>query len=190
MNTFGITALQKTRILIPHRTPMRSRSPIHRWNRNLSCYGCLRRKRIDAKSLCWRIWCMTQTFSNEMELPDSCYLEMEAASRSVRQKADPFVDGNARRGWKTILGTRDKWSAIFHFATSAQVVGGWRRRTQNEPHHHGWFLIAICALTSAEVDDDVYEEDGVWETVKGNPPRAKIIIEERDGNWQDDKVCY
>lgn len=46
----------------------------------------------------------------------------------------------------------------------------------------------MCQLTSSEVDDDVYEEDGVREAVEGYPARAEVVVEEGDGDGQDDKV--
>lgn len=47
-------------------------------------------------------------------------------------------------------------------------------------------MTLYCQLTCSKVDDDVYEEDGVRETVEGYPSRAQIVVEERDGDGQDD----
>ena len=45
-------------------------------------------------------------------------------------------------------------------------------------------------LTRSEVDDDVDEEDGVGQTVEGDPPGAEVVVEEGDGNGQDDQVGH
>ena len=44
--------------------------------------------------------------------------------------------------------------------------------------------------TCSEIDDNVDEENGVWETVEGNPSSWKIIIEEGDGNRQNDQISH
>lgn len=44
--------------------------------------------------------------------------------------------------------------------------------------------------TRSEVDDYVQKEDGVWETVEGDPPDGQVVVEERNGYGQDDQVCH
>ena len=46
------------------------------------------------------------------------------------------------------------------------------------------------ALTRPEVDHDVYEENGVGKTVEGDPARAEVVVEERDGHGQDYQVGH
>ena len=46
----------------------------------------------------------------------------------------------------------------------------------------------MVTLTRPKIDDDVYEEDGVWETVEGNPARAEVVVEEGNGDRKDDEV--
>ena len=45
-------------------------------------------------------------------------------------------------------------------------------------------------LTSPEVDDDVDEEDGVGETVEGDPAGGEVVVEEGDCHGQDDEVRH
>ena len=42
--------------------------------------------------------------------------------------------------------------------------------------------------TSAEVDDEVEEEERVWDGVEDDPARAQVVVEEGDGDWEDDEV--
>ena len=46
------------------------------------------------------------------------------------------------------------------------------------------------ALTRPKVDHDVYEENGVGKTVEGDPARAEVVVEERDGHGQDYQVGH
>lgn len=49
----------------------------------------------------------------------------------------------------------------------------------------------LCySLTCSEVNDNVQEKDSVWDAVEDNPVRAEVIIEERNGDWEDDQVGY
>jgi len=42
--------------------------------------------------------------------------------------------------------------------------------------------------TGAEVDDEVDEKDGVRDAVEDDPVRAEVVVEERDGDREDDDV--
>ena len=46
------------------------------------------------------------------------------------------------------------------------------------------------SLASPEVDDDVDEENRVGKTVEGDPSRAQVVVEERDGHGQDYQVRH
>ena len=44
------------------------------------------------------------------------------------------------------------------------------------------------ARTCSEVDDNITEEDGVWDNVENDPAGGEVVIEEGDGNGEDDEV--
>ena len=46
------------------------------------------------------------------------------------------------------------------------------------------------SFTCSEVDDSVNEEDGVGDAVENDPSHGEIIIEEGDGDGEDDKVGH
>ena len=59
----------------------------------------------------------------------------------------------------------------------------------------GWGEIAeVCLLlkllTCSEVDDNVNEEDGVRYAVEDHPSHGEVIVEEGDGDGEDDKVGH
>ena len=45
-------------------------------------------------------------------------------------------------------------------------------------------------LTCSEVDDNVNEEDGVRDAVEDHPSHGEVIVEEGDGNREDDQVGH
>lgn len=44
--------------------------------------------------------------------------------------------------------------------------------------------------TCSKINNDIYKKYGVGKTIKGDPARAEVIVEEGDGNWQDDQVGH
>ena len=44
--------------------------------------------------------------------------------------------------------------------------------------------------TCSKVDDDVDEEDGVGDAVENDPSHGEVIVEEGDGNREDDQVGH
>lgn len=61
-----------------------------------------------------------------------------------------------------------------------------------------WFAIpghlrlekAKSVRTCSKINNDIYKEYGVRETVEGNPARAEVVVEEGDSNWQDDEIRH
>lgn len=53
-----------------------------------------------------------------------------------------------------------------------------------------WYSQTFSELTGSEVDDDIYEEDGVRQTVEGDPARTQVVVEEGYRDWQDDEVGH
>jgi len=53
-------------------------------------------------------------------------------------------------------------------------------------------LLAVVLLhdSSAKIDDDVDEEDGVREAIECDPSGAQVVVEEGDGHGQDDKIGH
>ena len=50
------------------------------------------------------------------------------------------------------------------------------------------YSVRCHVLTSSEVDDNINEENSVWQAVKCDPPSWKIVVEEGYGNGKDNKV--
>lgn len=48
----------------------------------------------------------------------------------------------------------------------------------------------MYTLTCSEVNDNVYKEYRVGEAVEGDPSRAQIVVEETNGDRQDDEIGY
>ena len=47
----------------------------------------------------------------------------------------------------------------------------------------------LCsARTCSEVDDEIEQKDGVGDAVEDDPARTEVVVEERDGDGQDDQV--
>ena len=44
--------------------------------------------------------------------------------------------------------------------------------------------------TCPEVDHNVYEEDGVGNTVEDNPSGGEVVVKKRDCDWKNDQVCH
>lgn len=51
-------------------------------------------------------------------------------------------------------------------------------------------LIISIGDTCSEVDNDIYEEDGIWKAIEGNPSGAEVVVEEGDGHGQDDQIGH
>ena len=49
-------------------------------------------------------------------------------------------------------------------------------------------MIAIC--TCSEIEPNIDEEDGVRDTVENDPSHGEVIVEEGNGNGEDDKVGH
>ena len=58
----------------------------------------------------------------------------------------------------------------------------------------GWDCINVLTLpksfTCSEVDNNVNEEDGVGDAVEHDPAHREVIVEEGDGDRQDDQVRH
>ena len=50
--------------------------------------------------------------------------------------------------------------------------------------------LLLKLLTCSEVDDNVNEEDGVRYAVEDHPSHGEVIVEEGDGDGEDDKVGH
>ena len=48
--------------------------------------------------------------------------------------------------------------------------------------------MSVDVLTSSEVDDNINEENSVWQAVECDPPSWKIVVEEGYGNGKDNEV--
>ena len=46
----------------------------------------------------------------------------------------------------------------------------------------------MCFLTCAEVNDEIKDEDGVWDGVEDDPLCAQVIVEEGDGDGENYEV--
>ena len=46
------------------------------------------------------------------------------------------------------------------------------------------------SLTCSEIDNDIYEEDGVWETVEDNPADGEVVVEKGNGDRKYDEVGH
>jgi len=44
--------------------------------------------------------------------------------------------------------------------------------------------------TGTKVDDKVEHENCVWEAVEDDPMNAEVVVEEGNGDWKNDEVCY
>ena len=44
------------------------------------------------------------------------------------------------------------------------------------------------SLTCPEVDDEIKQKDCVWDAVEDDPACAEVVIEEGDGDGEDDEV--
>ena len=42
--------------------------------------------------------------------------------------------------------------------------------------------------TSSEVDDEVEHEDGVGDAIEDDPVNTEVVVKERDGDWENDKI--
>ena len=51
-----------------------------------------------------------------------------------------------------------------------------------------WLIITIC--TCSEIEPNIDEEDGVRDAVENHPSHWEVIVEEGDGNGEDDKVGH
>lgn len=60
----------------------------------------------------------------------------------------------------------------------------------NETHQKCRWLMFNQIYTCSKIDDDVNHKDGVAKAVEGNPANTQVIVEERDGHWQDDQVGH
>ena len=49
------------------------------------------------------------------------------------------------------------------------------------------YVLCLCD-TGAEVDDEVYKENSVRDTVEDDPVHAQVVVEERNGDRKDDDV--
>ena len=49
-------------------------------------------------------------------------------------------------------------------------------------------MITIC--TCSEIEPNVDEEDGVGDAVENDPPHGEVIVEEGDGDGEDDEVGH
>ena len=65
---------------------------------------------------------------------------------------------------------------------------GWlaavRRRQRGEERRRTWIQ-----QTCAEVNDEIKQKDGVRNAVEDDPACAEIVVEEGDGDRQNDEVC-
>lgn len=44
--------------------------------------------------------------------------------------------------------------------------------------------------TCSKINNDIYKEYGVGKTIEGNPACAEVVVEEGDGDWQDNEVRH
>lgn len=45
-------------------------------------------------------------------------------------------------------------------------------------------------LTCSKINNDIYKEYCVGETIEGNPARTEVVVEEGDGHRQNDQVRH
>ena len=65
-----------------------------------------------------------------------------------------------------------------------------RRKTRSLKCQHRLFSLLLKKSTCSEVDHDVHEEYRVREAVERDPPGAEVVVEEGDGDGEDDQVGH